>query len=380
MTEPWLPSSVQLVAGGGYGITLQVDVLAAGQTYEAVTATSCQVTIDAGKAPRWSAGVTLPWPTVDVLNALDPRQPGGVQLRISAGYRYSQTDVDDTHQLCLLQVVSVEKDWEAGTVRLECLSDETVVLDYPLDTALAFTTADRIVAAIQTVVAGAFPGQTLTWQLGDNVQRGALFQVAPQTTGTIGQDRWDLVTDWADSIGAVVYHDGNGLWVIEPAQAVPGSETTARLNVGKRGTISTLVDTLTLDGWANAVMVVYTYTIGSVQKITVAKATTGWTPVRMVTVAKDIAPVDPAGVARTALLRGLRRGHTVVVEAAGYLWTRPGTVMTAGAPDGTTDVLLIETVELDLVDGTMRCSGQAPDAAGSSAVPSITTTQSTVNP
>ncbi len=376
ITAPWSLAVLDIPVAA-YSTTFAVSVTVPGAQDYALVPIAGTVSFDARRSPRIVADLEVAWPSDEVRALLDPRL--ALTVTIDAGYRFFASDQDDTQTVATLRVQSVESDYVARTIRINAQSDEVVAIGYPLDYALAYAATDTVVAAIQGIIASAFPGETPSWVIGDNVPIAAVFGVAP-TTVTVGQDRWTLVQDWSDSIGVDVWHDGLGYWHIDPADPVPGSAAQAHLTTGPRGTIVNVVTTEALAGYANQVAVVYTYSASGVNKISTYIAKTGLQPVQMVLIANAFAPHNGAEVARNALQRGLRRGHTVAVEAASHLWVRPGLAVTVDLPDGLQERLLVETVTFDLAAGSMQLTGQSPDAASLQALTTIVTSATTVAP
>lgn len=376
-TAPYASAVVDLLASG-FGVTLSATLTTADLAVMPVTVNACTVTLDAARSPRVEATVTLAWPDAATRSMLNPR--AGLLLTISAGYRDPVTGDEDTQILCALRVQEVVTDHAGKSVSVTAQSDEAVPIGYPLDYAVTYTTASVIVTAIQEVIAAAFPGETLAWLIGDNVPRAQLFTDAAPTTYTVGMDRWSLIQEWADLLGVVVYHDGLGTWKIRSAAPVPTDSSRLRLRTGPTGTVSSVKITDTRSGWANAVAVIYTYSVAGVNKITTCIVSTALRPVAMATIAKSLPPVNAALVGKSALSRGLRRGHAVEVTATAALWVRPGHVVTVDLPDGSQERLLVEVVEFDVPAGTMVLTGQAPDVAGVTALPVMVSTVTTVSP
>lgn len=358
-TAPWSGEALRATLDS-YRVTLEADLYVAGSsTAYPLTVVDCSVDYQGRRSPRVHAELTGAWPTAGTRSLLDPRL--GLEVEIRAGYEFIGSGTQDTQTVCRLRVVQARKDHGEKTIAISADSDEAIAIGYPIDSAASYTTSNTVVLAIKNVIEDAFPGESLTWSIGENVAKGVTFEDSQDLTP--GQDRWAFVQDWADSIGVVVYHDGLGVWHIENAEPTPSAYTVANLRTGARGTVTRLLTTESLDGYANRAAAVYEYTVGTTSYRRTAIASTSLTPRQMVTDIKRFKPHNPGEVARRMLLRGLRRGHTVEVSAASYLWVRPGYSVTVELPDGGQERLLVETVDFDLAAGEMTLTGQNADGA-----------------
>lgn len=357
-TAPWsgeaMTSSVD-----SYGITLEVDLYVAGRPLPySLTASDVSVDYDAKRSPRVQASMRLAWPSAEVLALLDPRYLA-LTIEIRSGYRFLMTGREDTQTMARLRVQECEIDYAEQSVKISAASDECIPIGYPIDTAVTYTTTDSVVTRIQSLVNGALVGESPVWVIGENVRLVETF--ADTQVLTPGQDRWSLVADWADSIGCVVYHDGLGVWHIDKAMAMPLASTVANLRDGERGTIINLTTTNSRNGYGNRAAAVYEYAVGTANYRVTAIAKTSLTPCTMVSATQRFKPHNAVEVARQMLLRALRRGHTVEVQAASWLWVRPGFSVTASLSDGTHERLMVETASFDVTGGVMTLTGQNSD-------------------
>lgn len=321
---------------------------------------SVRMTIDGRRTPRWQATVVCALPSKDVRAVLDPRN--GLRVEIVAGYRIQGVGLD-AHRLCLLRADTVARDIVANTITFGLTSDEAVVVDFPFDTAGTFAAADsNKVAAIKAAVAACFPGVTLTWSVGSDVHDGATFAAAQVTK--YGQDRWEAITDWADTIDANVHSDGYRSWRIEKPPTVAKAAIRAKLTTGPKGNVSSLIFADTRgERFATKVMLQYESRSGSTTTTTTVVASTTLTPPRMRVVTRKRPPDEPRNVAKAILRRALKRTHRVTIEAPGMWWLRPGHSVTVTDPERGQDRVIIDTVELDVTAGTMRLVGREPYGA-----------------
>lgn len=356
LTAPWSGQAMRLPVDS-YGVVAECNLYVPGssQAYP-LNPTGATIDYQARRSPTVHLDLEAAWPEQATREILDPRL--GLTVEVLAGYEFLDGSVD-LQRMALLRVAEAEADHGAKTVRITADSDESIPIAYPIETAVSYTTSSTIVGAIQAVVGAAFAGETLDWVIGDGVHRFDTFEDAQDLTP--GEDRWDYIQDWADSLGVTVWHDGLGTWHIDVADARPSSLPHARLRTGPRGTVTGLVSRETLDGYGNRVALVYEWTTGSTSYRRTAVAATQLTPRRMMTATKTFKPHNAAASARSSLLRVLRRGHSVEVSAASYLWTRPAQTLTVDLEDGTQERLLVERASFDLLAGEMTLQGQSAD-------------------
>lgn len=367
-TSPW-STSIPSLSTSGYVQTLQVYLDTGGVDLYALAPTSCVVTVDGARSPRWSASIVCAFPPKAVRSLLDPR--AGLRVILNAGYRVGT--FDDLQRLATLTVTDVVIDHVAQTITLTCRSSEALVIAYPADTAYAYSAGSSILAAVVEVVEDCFPASpALTW---DTTAAGTSPTFATAQRLEVGEDRWDAVTDWLEGLGLKAWHDAQAdVWVIGRPPSTPPSAASARLKVGTSGTVSALSLNRTVVGYANRACVVWEYkssTSAATTTVTTAVASTGESPVRMVTIRRKRKPDRPKDVAERALNRAQRRGESVKAKAASFLWVRPDQAVTFALPDGDTVRMVVESVRFDLVAGTMDLTGQAPTAI---VVPTITQT------
>lgn len=360
-TAPWTGEVAGLPPNGFTHLhALLATVRGTTQTYP-LTPVRTTVGYQSSRTPRVVATLEVAWPDADTMSQLNPRN--GLRVQVTAGYKIGTSTRTDVAQLCDLMVTDVVRDYIAQTVTLTACSDEVGPINYAAEVLYTYSAGDSIITAIKAVIADAFPGDTLTWDT-TAADGTSVFQAAQRIE--IGEDRWDAVTDWADTIGMKVWHDGDGTWVLGAQPASPAASSILNLVVGPTGQTSGLVITDTLDGWGNRAAVVYEYKSGtSAATVTTsgAVATTGELPPRMVVVERKRKPDRPQQAARTALRRALRRGHTVEVTATAYYWVRPGDTITQEVPGGGSQRLLLETVTFQLHAGQMAVTSQVTSAA-----------------
>jgi hypothetical protein len=353
----------------GFTHTHTLTLEAAGQdTTWPLTPLQSQVQFDNRRAPRITAQLVIGWPPLGVRDLLDPKRYQ-LTVRIDAGYIIGTGSRRDVARVATLRVITAAKDHVAQTVTLTLASDEAIPIGHAAEVAYAYTTSSSILTSIKAVIADSFPADVLTW-VTDGVEDD-VFSAAQRIE--VGEDRWEAVDDWADMLGAKVYHDGLGHWVIGPRVDTPSGGVSVALRTGPGGQVSALTVVDTLEGYANRVALVYeakSATSAATINTSGAVASTGQLPPRSVTVTRKRKPDKPAQAARRALRRGLRRGHIVRTTATAFYWVRPDAAVTILTPDRQ-ERLTVQQVTFQLDRGTMTLEGQSP-APG--ALDSITVT------
>lgn len=328
--------------------------------------TAIRVVFDQRRAPRVTGTVTVALPSKATRSALDPRN--NVTLDIAAGYRLLTGKITSA-RLAKLRAQQVTRDLIANTLTFELAGDEIVVIDYPFDAAATVGTANVTtkVAAIKNTVEACFPGETITWTVDPKVDKDSTFNTTQASK--YGDDRWEAVNDWAESLSAKVYSDGNNRWSIDRPDTVATASVRARLRTGPAGTVSALTVTDTRDGsWANRILLQYVSRSGSTTTTTTVIAKTSLTPPRLKIVKRNRPVEDGRAVARHILKRALRRTHQVTFTAPAHFWLRPGHSVTVDDPDVGQHRVLLEQIDFDVCAGTMRVLARQAPTGGDAAV------------
>lgn len=351
-TSPWAADSLN-AANSSYTIVCGVAVYLPGRTEPLSLGKTINATIeyDGRRSPRVTGTAVVGWPTASVRSALDPRR--ALTIRIRAGYK--QYGYSDVQTMGTFRVTDVVQDYIAQTVTLTFASDEFVVIQTPIDSNSAPAEGDDKIAAIKSYVGAAFPGETLTWAL-EGVSTKSEFGNAQAFR--YGDDRWDAVNDWCEGLKAKAFSLGKNKWYLEKVTYKPTANPVARLRTGPAGTVTDLKIKDSRNGYCNQVMVIYEHRSGSTTTTTSVLAKTSLTPIARTVVKRKGKPENAKEVARHALRRGLRRGHSIELTSSAYLWVRPGDTITVDIPGPGQDRLLVEKVTFDLIKGTMAVTGQ----------------------
>lgn len=373
-TAPWSAAVLDVVTRPFQSVLTVTAYVAGFGTPLRVTA--ADLSIDGRRAPRYILTVKAAWPPDGVLAQLTPWS--NASLIVDAGYVLPGGSVD-SQRIGRFRLTEAVRDSVEQTIELTAESEESIPIGYPLDTESTVATAEATtkVAAAKALIEGAFPGQTITWTVPADVDKDQTFATTQATR--YGDDRWEAVTDWLESIDAKAYSTGWLAWTIEQPRLIADAAVRARLKTGPGGTITQLrIAETKARGYATRVMVQWVSRSGSTTTTTTVIAKTNLTPVQLRKVTRNRPVENGPKVARQILRRALRRTHQVTLSAAALYWLRPGHAATIDRPDGGQDRVLIDSVRFDLVAGTMDLVGRTPpthpDAAIDVSVSSSTTT------
>lgn len=365
-SSPWSPDTARLPIQTAFSVTYAAALETPSGDMLVLHPIAASVNYDSRRTPYVAATVTIAWPNRTTLLVLDPAQYD-IRLRISAGYRRITTGINESYEIARLRVNAVTRDHVAQTVTIQASSTESVVIAQAVMTERTFSAATLITAGITQLITDALPGESPSFdvQLDGNKSFGA------NTKAFIGEDVWDLITEWADILQCKILHDGAGVWQIFVPPTIPSSSAKAVLNVGPRGSVTAATQTDDRGNALTDVVVSYAYSDAGANWLGYGIATTGETPraVRVVKRAKK--PVDPARAANNLLRRGIRRGHRFDITAAPTLWVRPYHTVSLTLPGGQNERVLVDSVTFDLDSGTMQITGTAPST---DKLPKITAT------
>ena len=334
----------RIVIAGGETITLDVQ--------------GWRLKFDESQSPRVQANLDVRVLTdAAQLSRIDPRT--GARLELDLGYT-RPGGTQDVHTIANLVLRRRPVARPDDVMRLEAHSDESLVIDGSPVVGPAFSNASTT-GAITAVLAAVFPGitPTVTSAVGPAIAQGPY------------DDRWDLVLDLADRIGARVYDDGLRVWHIDPAPVL--GTPALDLAVGANGTIVTSDADLSRDQWANVVLLRYRWrdtsdvehTITAVRRITtgVYAANVGNSKIELVE--REVATTQTEANAAAAALvaRTVTRGRSLTVSAVSAYWLRPGDTVNVTLPTGPTEQHLVVSVEFNDL-GLMTVVTRLPDNTG----------------
>ncbi|GAA4627263.1 hypothetical protein GCM10023113_27550 [Cellulomonas oligotrophica] len=326
------------------------------------------LTYDETTYPYAQAEMTLRVPPEqDVLNLLDPRR--GVQIRVTLGYRAPGAGAE-THRVAALVLWSRTVDRPANRVQLVARSAESKVLTWmPVGSeSKTFTADDDAGPAIAELIRWAIPGAVVR----NDLPRGQQFVTGADTLVVgIGDSVMSAAYDIANRAGdAWVYEDGLGTWVLRERPALAG-QAAAVLKVGPGGSITSSSAVLSLEDFANVVVVEYRWYDGEQQ------TRRGWAqvasgPFSVAAVGRRVyverreykgSAAEAQAAARSIVRRTVTRGRALRVEsAAAAYWLRPGHTVTVALPSGPQERHLVQAVQFDLAgSGVMNVTTRLPE-------------------
>jgi hypothetical protein len=184
-------------------------------TVEVLDVTGGSVTVDRGQAVRRTCTVTSPDTSLIPHTAADKAATYGAQLRISRGVKYADSTVELV-PLGIFRLDSVTGDPDNGPVTLTGNSLEIAVSDDKF-TVPYKATAGSAIANITSLITRSLPGASVSATASDAT-------LGPRTWDVQG-DPWAAVQELATGMGAEVYADPDGVFMIsvlpDPLTATP---------------------------------------------------------------------------------------------------------------------------------------------------------------
>jgi hypothetical protein len=349
------------ITGAGFATPYTVELTAGTLSFDETRAPRCQATLTA-RVPEDAA----------TLAALDPR--GNVVVTIVAGYVRPDETVD-TMTVAVLQLRKRRVNRPANTLTLECSGAEARILDAGNPIAKFVPTPTTTTTAIVSILTQAWGGVTPAYSssLTDTTTNAAVPGVQPD------QDYWQAIDTYADSVGADVYDNGLGTFIIEKRPTLAASPALA-LVVGDGGTIVGVDTTIDREGYYNCVVLVYRWVETQydstgipkqVPMLILGRATvTGGAraagPGNYVTYSeqRNVAVTQAAAnaAAGAVLARFASRGRSLSLSAISAYWLRPGMTVTAQLPTSALETHLCASVAFDLTAGRMALTTRRPES------------------
>lgn len=370
MTAPWSAEAAQLITGP-HQLAVEVSAtdLDTGTTVP-VEVDTCRVWWSETSAPRCRAIVTGPVPDdLATLHLLDPRRP--VRLTIAGGYRLGSGQLDVQPVATLdLRVRDVTR--PANTMTLEAAGVEVRMIDAGLPVAMSVPpgSAQSLIEAIgQAVVTGTFYGYDGTVPLVVDPALADVDEVDFDSTADTGTP-WDQADDWADTLAADLYDQGDGVLRLGPRPAAAGV-SVLQLRTGPGGNLTRSTSRLSREGWHNSVHVAYEAPGTARGSGAYGNADAGppWAPAQVGYVtAVERRPrrrsTATANAAAAAILeRTVARGRSYQLSAPAALWVRPGHTVTVQLVTGAQERHLVTGTDLDLLAGVLTLTTRLPDGA-----------------
>lgn len=212
---------------------------------ETLPHTGGSVTVDRGSSTRRTCSVTITDTGLIPKTALDKLSIYGAQLRIRRGVAYSDGSTELV-PLGLFRLDEVSGDVDDGPVTLAGKSLEAVVSDDKFTT--PYKATGTAVGAITALIQRSIP--TATVIVGATVADAA---IGPRTWDTQG-DPWAAVTECAAVIGAEVYADPDGVFVIAVLPDILSVAPAWTIAAGEGGAYVSANRGMSADGVFNGVL------------------------------------------------------------------------------------------------------------------------------
>ncbi|MEU1663546.1 DUF5047 domain-containing protein [Streptomyces sparsogenes] len=224
-------------------IATEVVLFRADGRVETLPHTGGSVTVDRGQATRRTCSVTVADTALIPLTASDKLSVYGSQLRISRGVHYA----DGSREMVpvgLFRIDQVSGDVDEGPVTISGKSLEAVVADDK------FTTPTKVsgtaVGAVTSLIQASLPAATV-------VNRATDAAIGPRTYDIEG-DRWAAIAECAAAIGAEVYTDADGVFVISELPDLLAVPPVWTVSAGEGGAYISANRGMSLDGVYNGVL------------------------------------------------------------------------------------------------------------------------------
>ena len=188
--------------------------------------TGGSVTADRGQATRRTCSVTL----ADV--SLIPRTPQdrlnvyGAVLRISRGIQFGT--VAELAPLGMFRVDSVSGDVDVGPVTINGSGFEAFIQDDPFEVPTSVAAPTTAIGGITQLIQETLPDAVV-------VNQGTTDGTVGTMTWDAQSDRWAAVQELATALGAEVYADADGQFIIAPLPAVTGPNVVWTVAAGEGG-------------------------------------------------------------------------------------------------------------------------------------------------
>ncbi|MGW4028259.1 DUF5047 domain-containing protein [Streptomyces sp. NPDC004838] len=202
------------------------------------------VTVDRGSSCRRTCSVTIADPALIPRAATDQLATYGGRLRLARGIQFS----DGSQELVPLGVFrldSVGGDVDEGPVTLAGKSEECVIADDKFTA--RYRVAGTAVGAITALIRRSLPDAAV------DSSRATDAPIGPRTYD-IGADPWAAVVEIGAAIGAEVYPDADGTWIIAPLPDIQTTDPVWTIAAGEGGVYIKAARGMSIDGVHNGVL------------------------------------------------------------------------------------------------------------------------------
>lgn len=308
------------------------------------------VTASRGSAVRRTCSVVVPDTSLIPLHPADQLAIYGARLRIMRGIRYAD-GTTETVPLGFFRIDRLEGDPDMGPVTIRGSSLESVIADDAFLVPYTTRGGTGAVAAITGLIQASIPTAV--------VVNRAVDATLGTTTWDAQSDRWAAVTACATAIGAEVYCDADGVFVIAELPDIATTAAVWSVDAGGAGVMLAATRAYSRDGMYNVVVASGENTedaIGPVTQTVVdndpASPTYYLGPFGRVPKFYSSSTLISSGqclAAATLLLRNaVKPVATVSIEALPNPCLEPGDVIRATYGTGERELHQIQSLTLDL--------------------------------
>jgi len=207
--------------------------------------TDGSVTVDRGSAVRRTCSVTVPDTSLLPMTPTEQLAIYGARLRISRGVVYGDGSIEAV-PLGLFRIDSIEGDPSLGPVTISGSGLEAVVADDKFLAPYSTRGATAAVTAITGLIQDTIPGATV-------VNRATDATIGTMTWDAQG-DRWAAVQECATAIGAEVYCDADGQFIIAELPDMLTAPVAWDVDAGETGVLISAKRSFSREGMYNVVV------------------------------------------------------------------------------------------------------------------------------
>jgi len=328
--------------------------------------TDGSVTVDRGSAVRRTCTVTVPDVGLLPMTPTDQLAIYGARLRILRGIVYGDGTVESV-PLGLFRIDSIEGDPSLGPVTISGSGLEAIVADDKFTAPYTTRGATAAVTAITGLIQDTIPGATV-------VNRATDATIGTMTWDAQG-DRWAAVQECATAIGAEVYADPDGQFIIAELPDLLTAPVAWDVDAGETGVLISAKRSFSRDGMYNVVVASGENTEDNTAKVSATASDDDPTsptyvngPFGRVPKFYSSATIIHSGIAQSAankLLRdALKPNVTVSLTSLPNPCLEPGDVLRVTYEDGRRELQQVQsfTISLGLDSITIETIGGKQDS------------------
>ncbi|MFE9886883.1 DUF5047 domain-containing protein [Streptomyces scopuliridis] len=312
--------------------------------------TGGSVTATRGSAVRRTCTVTVPDTSLIPVRPVDQLAIYGARLRILRGIRFPDGLVESV-PLGEFRIDSVEGDPDFGPVTINGSGLEAIVADDRFTAAYSTRGGTAAVTAITGLIQATLPAAVIVNRASD--------ATLGTTTWDAQGDRWAAVQACATAIGAEVYADADGQFVIAELPDIATAPIAWAVDAGTGGVLISANRAYSRDGMYNVVVASGENTEDNVAPVSATSmdddptSPTYWAGPfgrvpRFYSSSLLVTPSQCAAAAAKLLRDAVKPAATVSVEAAPNPCLEPGDVIRVTYGNGDRELHQIQSLTLDL--------------------------------